>query len=95
LKPLNQSIILITCYLDVSLALGDSLPASLALLNSKAYQSLTFEVCGSKHPQLVKYDFEEEMKPIFATTIQGSIIPYALTCALQYLASVPSALTFD
>jgi hypothetical protein len=38
-------------------------------------QSVAFELCGSKVPHLVKYDFELSLEPLFYTHYDGRIAP--------------------
>jgi predicted kinase len=42
-------------------------------------QSVTFELCGTKEPHLVKYDFDLQFKPLFYTKVNGAIVPYMET----------------
>lgn len=41
----------------------------------KGPQSITYELCGSKEPHLVKYDFDIDLKPLFVTYNHGAIKP--------------------
>ena len=50
--------------------------AILADFEKSKLQSITFELCGSKEPHLVKYDFEIALKPLFSTRQHGGIRPF-------------------
>lgn len=56
----------------------ENLPASLSSLASPNVQSVTFELCGTKVPELVKYEFPSEFKPLFVTDVNGQITPFGL-----------------
>jgi hypothetical protein len=55
----------------------NSLPQMLARLANKKIQSLSFELCGSEVPHLVRYEFPLLLKPLFCTTVDGKIYPMA------------------
>jgi predicted kinase/predicted phosphohydrolase len=40
------------------------------------YQGISFELCGTKEPHLVKYDFDIDLKPLFAVGYEGEIWPF-------------------
>ena len=48
----------------------------LSLLSQQDVQSITFELCGSKFGELVKYNFSSGLIPLFSTTFTGQIRPY-------------------
>jgi predicted kinase len=54
-----------------------SLPLLLARLANKKIQSMSFELCGSEVPHLVRYEFPLLLKPLFCTTMDGKIYPMA------------------
>ncbi|KAM9998381.1 hypothetical protein ACTFIY_008042 [Dictyostelium cf. discoideum] len=47
---------------------------SLFLKKEKEIQSIVFELCGSKLPHIVKYDFDIDLKPLFTISTQGGLI---------------------
>ncbi|KAM9963968.1 hypothetical protein ACTFIW_005609 [Dictyostelium discoideum] len=46
----------------------------LFLKKEKEIQSIVFELCGSKLPHIVKYDFDIDLKPLFTISTQGGLI---------------------
>jgi len=48
---------------------------SIQTLEKSKAQSMTFELCGTKEPHLVKYDFEIKLEPLFLTRQHGGIKP--------------------
>lgn len=52
----------------------EQLPDALKNLNSD-FQSISFELCGTNFPQLLKYDFESELKELFMIDEKGKVYP--------------------
>ncbi len=50
---------------------------------------MTFELCGSLQPHLVKYDFDIALKPLFVTKLNGAIVPYGAWALSQSNGEVP------
>lgn len=51
------------------------------LLEQPDVQSVTYELIGRNIPQLVRYEFDLKLEPLFATVFDGTIIPQALLSA--------------
>lgn len=51
------------------------------LLTQPEIQSVTYELIGKQFAQLVAYDFDNKIQPLFATTFDGTMIPQALLSA--------------
>lgn len=51
------------------------------LLSQPEVQSVTYELIGKQFAQLVAYDFDNKLQPLFATTFDGTLIPQALLSA--------------
>lgn len=43
---------------------------------TKSIRAISFEMCGTKEPHLVKYDFDLKLKPLFMINENGQIKPY-------------------
>jgi hypothetical protein len=52
------------------------LPPALSALADSNIQSISFELCGSDFPELVKYNFAMALIPLYCTTYSGAIKPY-------------------
>eukprot|EP01128_Nolandella_sp_AFSM9_P001962 TRINITY_DN12363_c0_g1_i1.p1 TRINITY_DN12363_c0_g1~~TRINITY_DN12363_c0_g1_i1.p1 ORF type:complete len:663 (+),score=159.83 TRINITY_DN12363_c0_g1_i1:22-1989(+) len=72
-----------------------SLPMQLVELSSNDCQSISFELCGSKEPALVSYDFELALKPLFLTNNQGKIRPLVTSSSETLLPTITSATTYE
>ena len=51
------------------------------ILTQPEIQSVTYELIGKQFAQLVAYDFDNKIQPLFATTTDGTMIPQALLSA--------------
>lgn len=51
------------------------------ILTQPELQSVTYELIGRQFAQLVAYDFDNKLQPLFATTFDGTMIPQALLSA--------------
>jgi len=51
---------------------------------------VTFELCGSLQPHLVKYNFDIALKPLFITKLNGAIVPYGAWVLSQSNGEVPA-----
>ncbi len=60
-------------------------------LQDPSLQSLSFELCGSLQPHLVKYEFDVALKPLFVTKLNGAIVPYGAWVIAQGSGEVPVA----
>jgi predicted kinase len=76
--------------------LMSDLPPLLMNLLYDSYQSISFELCGSKEPHLVKYDFDIDLKPLFYTRMNGRIEPYTYGNHREFVdsANVVTACTY-
>ena len=54
----------------------EDLHHNLMLLLDEEIQSISMELCGSKEPHLVKYNFDLDLKPLFVTYMDGNIKPF-------------------
>lgn len=60
---------------DLTISLFESI---LSTHHKEAIQSITFELCGSQQPNLVRYEFELAAQPLFVTLNDGQIKPISL-----------------